>query len=150
MAKCHYAACKHQSRERSCATTLPNLVKAYKLFRGCNEAEAVLQVLQDAEWIDTSDEEGPTKVQGQKGEESGEEDLHVIAVSKDVENSTDSLAPHQGIIDIEQCLGEEVDFVVPNVTNLDDLTPAQVVFGHGLYAGITLSREPPSPNPNVP
>ncbi|CAM6128185.1 unnamed protein product [Calypogeia fissa] len=43
-AKAHYAAWKHQSREKSCATTMPNLVKAYKLFKGCSEAEAVVQV----------------------------------------------------------------------------------------------------------
>ncbi|CAM6098397.1 unnamed protein product [Calypogeia fissa] len=70
-AKAHYAAWKHQSRERSCATTMPNLVKAYKLFKGCSDVEAVVQVLADSERVDTSDEEDLDKedmeLHGEKG-----------------------------------------------------------------------------------
>ncbi|CAM6111192.1 unnamed protein product [Calypogeia fissa] len=36
---------------------MPNLVKAYKLFKGCSEAEAVIQVLADSEWVNTLDED---------------------------------------------------------------------------------------------
>ncbi|CAM6128184.1 unnamed protein product [Calypogeia fissa] len=163
-AKAHYAAWKHQSREKSCATTMPNLVKAYKLFKGCSEAEAVVQVLADSEWFDTSDEEdvpeeapapshvevhgekgkkspstkSPTKSQADKGLEFSADSEALDDEAEEIDPPTPALMPNNNS-SREDCHGGQVDY-----NNNSDITAVMGLFNLSQNLAFQLPASPPN------
>ncbi|CAM6088736.1 unnamed protein product [Calypogeia fissa] len=123
----------------------------------------VLEVLQDSEWIDTSDEEDlddeDPELQGEKTNmsspctKSGNEDESQFAADSEVfedgaqQMEHNSPMPRECSQDLEH--SPNTASKSPLVTTLDDLTPTQVLFGHGSYGGITLSQPPSCPTAHV-
>ncbi|CAM6083040.1 unnamed protein product [Calypogeia fissa] len=164
LAVAEYKAWKIEAKPKSAATTQPNLVRAYMLFKGCSQEEARLKVEKDSKWVDTSDkdesEHDPSEL-----EDSTVEDEELEEVMVENEEPTEETPSGVGAPAVEEATlfgDEELEELmlqnkeptdttptgvgapdVDEATNLDEFTPTQVLFGHGSFAGITLSQ--PSP-----
>ncbi|CAM6102230.1 unnamed protein product [Calypogeia fissa] len=131
----------------------------------------LLQVLKDSDWIDTSDEEDLEDLDEEDAELQGEKtsmkspctkfgndhDSQFAADSEASEDGTEQMehnspTPHECSQDLEHSRTPNTPNTAsktPLVTTLDDLTPTQVLFGHGSYGGITLSQPPSCPSAHV-
>ncbi|CAM6129536.1 unnamed protein product [Calypogeia fissa] len=141
-----YKAWKLDRKPKAIRAYLPNIIEALKTFRNFTEEDATLVAKEHANWVVTSEDE-----------------LYEIDY-KDLLMESDDYKQDERNLDEDANVDEDEEFPDPQdlvsadqnppvvatngpttasdapLHNIDDLTPTQTLFGHGLFGGIVLSQ----------